>query len=120
MNIKQLNENFYTNKELVGDINHCVCTDCIFYAEQIMKNAALVKYLTSIGLNPRKADEVWCYMEAEGFKHYTVDFFKVYADKEETHTFGNAKVTIYININAVEEMPQYICVIDVVFKKEFN
>ncbi len=36
--------------------------------------------------------------------------------KEETHTFGNAKVTIYINNNTEEEIPQYICVIDVVFK----
>ena len=55
-------------------------------------------------------------MEVDGVKHYTVDFFKVYADKEEIHTFGNAKVTIYINNNTEEEIPQYICVIDVVFK----
>lgn len=116
MNTKQLNEKFYAKRELVGTAEHCICEDCVFYAEQIMKNAALVKFLNNKGLDPRKADEVWCYMEVDGVKHYTVDFFKVYADKEEIHTFGNAKVTIYINNNTEEEIPQYICVIDVVFK----
>ena len=116
MNTKRLNEQLYAKRALVGTMEHCICEDCVFYAEQIMKNDALVVFLHHKGLDPRKADEVWCYMEVDGFKHYTVDFFKVYADKEEIHTFGNAKVTIYINNNTEEEIPQYICVIDVVFK----
>lgn len=80
-----------------------------------MKNDALVKFLNSKGLDPRKADEVWCYMEKDGCKYYTVDFFQVHADQKETATFGNAKVTIYTNNYAEKETFPYVCTIDVVF-----
>ncbi|MBX8943092.1 MULTISPECIES: hypothetical protein [Lysinibacillus] len=116
MNTKQLNEQFYANGELVGTVNHCICEDCIFYAEQIMKNNMLIEFLHSNGLDPRKANEVWCYMEKDGYKHYTIDFFEVYADKEETHTVGNAKITFYVNIYAEKEQLPYGCTIDAIFK----
>lgn len=96
MNTKQLNEQLYANRELAGTAEHCICEDCVFYAEQIMKNDALVSFLLAKGLNPRKADEVWCYMEKDGNKHYTADFFEVYAEKEH---------------------PPHACTIDVVFKR---
>lgn len=115
MNTKQLNEKFYSKRELAGTANHCECEDCIFYAEQIMSNHELVEFLHSKGLEPRKVDEVWCYKEKDGYKYYTVDFFEMYADKEETRTFGNAKVTIQNNIYAKEE-PSYACTIDLAFK----
>lgn len=76
MNTKQLNEQFYAKRELVGTVDHCLCEDCIFYAEQIMKNNTLVEFLHTKGLDPRKANEVWCYMEKDGYKHYTIDFLK--------------------------------------------
>ncbi|MED3799178.1 hypothetical protein P4604_17525 [Lysinibacillus capsici] len=116
MNTKQLNEQFYAKRELVGTVDHCLCEDCIFYAEQIMKHNTLVEFLHTKGLDPRKANEVWCYMEKDGYKHYTIDFFEVYADKEETHTFGNAKITFYVNIYAEKEQLPYVCTIDAVFK----
>ena len=116
MNTKQLNEKFYSKRELAGTTNHCICEDCVFYAEQIMNNDALVEFLHSKGLDPRKADEVWCYLEKGGYKYYTVDFFEVYADKEETYTFRNAKITIQDNIYAEKETSRYACTIDVVFK----
>jgi len=58
MNTKQLNEQFYAKRELVGTVDHCLCEDCIFYAEQIMKNNTLVEFLHTKGLDPRKANEV--------------------------------------------------------------
>lgn len=84
MNTKQLNEQFYEKRELVGTAEHCICEDCVFYAEQIMKNDTLVEFLRNKGLDPRKADVVWCYMERDELKYYTVDFYEVYAHKEET------------------------------------
>ncbi len=116
MNTKQLNEQFYAKRALVGTADHCICEDCVFYAEQIMKNDALVEFLHSKGLDPQKADEVWCYMERDGYKYYTVDFFEVHADKEETNTFGNAKVTVCVNTYAEKETLPHTCAIDVVFK----
>lgn len=117
MNTKQLNEQLYANRELAGTAEHCICEDCVFYAEQIMKNDALVSFLLTKGLNPRKADEVWCYMEKDGNKHYTADFFEMYAEKEEMHIYGNVKVTFYINNYAEKEQPPHACTIDVVFKR---
>ena len=115
MNTKQLNEQLYAKRALAGTKEHCVCEDCVFYAEYIMKNDALVAFLHHKGLDPRKADEVWCYMEKDGCKYYTVDFFQVHAEQEETATFGNAKVTIYSNTYAEKETFPYVCTIDVVF-----
>jgi len=40
----------------------------------------------------------------------------VYADKEETHTVGNAKITFYVNIYAEKEQLPYGCTIDAIFK----
>ena len=116
MNTKQLNENFYSKRALVGTANHCICGDCVLYAEQIMFNVELIEFLHSKGLDPRKADEVWAYLEKDGYKYYSVDFFQMYADKEELHTFGNAKVTIQDNIYAEKDTPRYSCTVDVVFK----
>ena len=116
MKTKQLNEQFYAKRELVGTAEHCICEDCVFYAEQIIKNDVLVEFLHTKGLNPLKADEVWCYTKKDGYKYFTVDFFEVYADKEETHTLGNAKIAFYVNIYAEKENLPYVCTIDVVFK----
>lgn len=116
MNTKQLNEQLYAKRALVGTKAHCICEDCIFYAEQIMKNTPLIEFLHRKGLDPRKANEVWCYMEKDGCKYYTVDFFQVHADQEEKATFGNAKVTIYNSTCAEKETLPYVCTIDVVFK----
>lgn len=116
MNTKDLNENFYSKRALVGTANHCICGDCVLYTEQIMLNVELIEFLHSKGLDPRKADEVWAYLEKDEYKYYTVDFFQVYADKEESHTFGNAKVTIQHNIYAEKGTPRYSCTVDVVFK----
>ncbi|MBD8034163.1 hypothetical protein [Solibacillus merdavium] len=116
MDTKQLNEEFYSKRALVGTINHCICGDCVFYAAKIMNNYPLVEFLHSKGLDPRKADEVWAYLEKGGYKYYTVDFFEVYADIEESHTFENAKVTIRYNIYAEKKTPTYTCTIDVIFK----
>ena len=115
MNTKQLNEQLYAKRALVGTKAHCICEDCIFYAEQIMKNTPLIEFLHRKGLDPRKANEVWCYMEKDGCKYYTVDFFQVHADQEEKATFGNAKVTIYNSTCAEKETLPYVCTIDVVF-----
>ena len=115
MNTKQLNEQFYEKRELVGTADYCICEDCVFYAEQIMKNDSLVEFMHSKGLDPRKADEVWCYREEDGYKYYTVDFFEVYADKEETHIFGSAKITFYEGIDVGKEKLPYVCTIDAVF-----
>ncbi|MEK3764454.1 MULTISPECIES: hypothetical protein [unclassified Solibacillus] len=115
MNTKQLNENFYSKRALVGTANHCICGDCVLYAEQIMFNVELIEFLHSKGLDPRKADEVWAYLEKDGYKYYTADFFQVYADKEESYTFGNAKVIIQENIYAEKETPRYSCTVDVRF-----
>ena len=81
-----------------------------------MKNTPLIEFLHRKGLDPRKANEVWCYMEKDGCKYYTVDFFQVHADQEEKATFGNAKVTIYNSTCAEKETLPYVCTIDVVFK----
>ena len=43
INSRQLNKQFYAKRELVGTKGHCICEDCIFYAEQIIKNEALVE-----------------------------------------------------------------------------
>ena len=116
MNTKQLNEKFYSKRALIGTANHCICEDCVLYAEQIMNNDALVEFLHRKGLDPLKADEVWCYNEKNGYKYYTVDFLQLYADQEESHTFGNAKVTIQDKIYAEKESPSYAATIDIVFK----
>ena len=116
MNTKQLNEQLYAKRALAGTKAHCICEDCIFYAEQIMKNTPLIEFLHHKGLDPRKADEVWCYMEKDGCKYYTVDFFQVHAEQEETTTFSNAKVTIYNGSYAEQATLLYVCTIDVVFK----
>lgn len=116
INTKQLNEQFYATRELIGTEGHCICEDCVFYAEQIMKNESLVEFLHTKGLHPLKADEVWCYTEKDGYKHFTVNFFEVFADQEETHTFGNAKISIYENTYAEKENLPHVCAIDVALK----
>lgn len=112
MNFQKLNERFYAMRALVGTKGHCICADCIFYAKNIMVNDALVEFLYTRGLDPLKADEVWCYTEKDGYKYYTVDFFEVYADREETHTFVNAKISITTNSYAEKEQLPYVCSID--------
>ena len=64
------------------------------------------------GLEPLTADEVWCFNEEDGYKYYTVDFFEVYADREETHTFDNVKISITFNTYAQKEQLPYTCSID--------
>lgn len=83
-----------------------------FYAEKIMVNDALVEFLHTRGLDPLKADDIWCYTEKDGYKYYAVDFFEVYADREETHTFGNAKLSITTNSYAEKGQLSYVWSID--------
>ena len=116
MNCKHLNEQFYGNRELVGTIGHCICKDCVFYAKNIVQNTALVEWLDMRGLDPQKADEVWCYTEKDGFKFYTVNFFEIYADQEETYHFENATISVFVNSYAKKEQLSHACSMEIMLK----
>ncbi|WP_431029638.1 hypothetical protein [Lysinibacillus sp. LZ02] len=116
MNIKKRNKQLYTARAVVETSEHCECENCLFYAAHIESNTTLVTFLEGIGIDPRKADEVWCYMEEDRQKHYTVDFFEIYAEQEETHIFEHAKVVIVANPYAENGRLPYALSIDVVLK----
>lgn len=95
MLIKQLNEQLFAPKFSVGSKEHCGCEDCAFYADYIVKNTELVAFLATMGIDPQKADEAWCYNTENGYKYYTVDFFRIHADVEGTFQFGDMQVSIF-------------------------
>lgn len=116
MDCKHLNEQFFRNRELVGTKGHCICEDCVFYAKHIVKNTELVEWLDKRGLDPRKADEVWCYNEEDGFKFYAVDFFEVYADQDEMQHFENTTVSIFFNSYAEKGQLSHACSMEIMLK----
>ena len=113
MDVKQLNEQLYKNRPPVGSTSHCDCMDCVFYAEKIMLNKFVEKFLNEIGLNPLKADEVWCYKEVDGFKYYLVDFFEVVVKEEQTLCFDNGKLIIASNPFAENRQYRHALTIDI-------
>lgn len=117
MDVKQLNEKLYKNRPTVGSPSHCDCNDCLFYAEKILQNEYLERFLNEIGLNPLKADEVWCYKEVDEFKYYLVDYFEVIAMKEQTLSFNNGKLIIASNPFAEHGQYRHALTIDIRLQK---
>ncbi|MEK5080593.1 hypothetical protein MKX73_16850 [Solibacillus sp. FSL W7-1436] len=117
MDVKQLNEQLYKNRPPVGSTSHCDCQECVFYAVKIMLNEFVVNFLYERGLHPLKADEVWCYKEDDGFKYYCVDFFEVFAMKEQSLIFDVGKLIIASNPFAENEHYRHALTIDIRLQK---
>lgn len=94
MNIQQRNEAFYKNKPRLGTKEHCECEDCLYFAAHVDEHTDLTGLLATYGLHPTQADEVWCYSDEDDYKHYTVDFFSIYANEEANYALPHATVSV--------------------------
>lgn len=117
MNIAQQNKQFYATKPCLGTSAHCECEDCLFYAAEIMKNKQLIDYLNTLGIDPLKPDEVWCYKKENDYHYFTVDYFEIYATESNRSTFDKATVIISRSLYANAEQLPYNLAIETKFRK---
>ena len=118
MTVQEQNQKIFSTKHSVGDKKHCGCENCLFYAEKIVKNIKLVKFLQSFGVDVQKADEVWCYKEENGYKYFSVDYVNLYSEMEGTYTFDNVIVKIDFMLEVAEGQPTHWIEIEAILEVE--